>query len=224
MSHGDAEDSLPRSRQSAMHGTYTRHGDAEDSLPRCDRRMQHQDAPSLRHQRDPREAPDAVDDDCGGRNAEEPSHSDARGQRAQQPPSSAAHDELDALDDALDDRLEKASEDQRPGFAQQHAGTSLQCHPQGDHHASGQASRYERQLYHDDLVVNCDARDQLLIQRQEASNREAPVTERETVVQLEPKQHRRTYARMRNTHPRDHPDALAAVAAGDADEKLTRPP
>jgi hypothetical protein len=221
--HGDAEDSLPRSRQSAMHGTCTRHGDAEDSLPHCDRRMQHQNAPSLRHQRDPREAPDAVDDDCGGRNAEEPSHSEARGQRAQQPPSSAAHDELDALDDVLDDRLEKASEDQRPGFAQQQAGTSLQCHPQGDH-ASGVASRDERQLYHGDLLVNCDARNQVPIPRQEASNREASGSEHEIVVQREPRKPRRTYARMRNTHPRDHPDALAAAPPGDSDEERARPP
>jgi hypothetical protein len=265
-SHGDAEDSLPRPRQPAMHGTDTRHGDAEDSLPRCDHRMQHQDAPSLRHQRGPRAAPDAVDNDFGGRNAEEPSHSDARGQRAQQPPSSAAHDELDVLDDALDDSLEKASEDQRPGSAQfqargpraqqppssaahdefnvlddalddslekasedqrpgsaqQHAGTNLQCHPQGNH-ASGEASRNECRLDHDDLFVNCDARDQVPIQRHEASKREAPGSEREAMVPRNPKKPRRTYARMRNTHPRAPPDAFAAAATVDSDEKLARP-
>jgi hypothetical protein len=129
--YGDAEDSLPgkgaRNRHSG-HGdaedslsTRDRHsyGDAEDSLPH--RRMQHQDAPSSRHTADAQDDLDAVDQEPDHRHVEEPARSDARSQRAQQPPSSAAHDELDALDDALDDRLEKASEDQRPGSAQPHA-------------------------------------------------------------------------------------------------------
>jgi hypothetical protein len=118
-SYGDAEDSLPPRNRYGSHGdaedslsTRNRHNghrDAEDSLPGV-RRMQHQDAPRSRHTAD---AQDALDD----RNVEESAQLQARGPRAQQPPSSA-HDELDALDDALDDRLQKASEDQRPGSAQ----------------------------------------------------------------------------------------------------------
>jgi hypothetical protein len=114
--HGDAEDSLPRA---ATRNRYGSHGDAEDSLP-GDRRKQ-QEAPSSRHTADAQDDLDAVDHEFGDRNVEEPAQPNTRGQRAQQPPSSAAHDELDALDDALDDSLEKASEDQRPGSAQPHA-------------------------------------------------------------------------------------------------------
>jgi hypothetical protein len=152
---GDAEDSLSmRSRHS--------YGDAEDSLPRCDRRKQ-QDAPSSRHTADAQDDLDAVDQEPDRRNVEEPARSDARSQRAQQPPSSAAHDELDALDDALDDDLDKASEDQRPGSAQpqhgqQRTGSSQQRHPEGAHDAtSGAVSRDERQPWpDDDPFVNRD--------------------------------------------------------------------
>jgi hypothetical protein len=114
MSHGDAEDLLPtRNRHNG-------HRDAEDSLPGA-RRMQHQDTPSARHTVDDEDALDAVAHDFDHRNVERSAQLDTRGQRAQQPPSSAAHDELDALDDALDDRLQKASEDQRPGSARSDA-------------------------------------------------------------------------------------------------------
>jgi hypothetical protein len=114
--HGDAEDSLPRA---ATRNRYGSHGDAEDSLP-GDRRKQ-QAAPSSRHTADAQDDRDAVDQEPDRGNVEETARSNARSQRAQHPPSSGAHDELNALDDALDDDLEKASEDQRPGSAQPHA-------------------------------------------------------------------------------------------------------
>src|SRR5690606_27667684 len=116
------------------------YGDAEDSLPRCDRRKQ-QDASSSRHTADAQDDLDTVEHELDDRNVEELARSDARSQRAQQPPSSAAHDEPDALDDALDDDLEKASEDQRPGSAQpqhgqQRTGSSTQYGPEGGHGAT----------------------------------------------------------------------------------------
>jgi hypothetical protein len=176
--YGDAEDSLPgkgaRNRHSG-HGdaedslsTRNRHsdGDAEDSLPHCDRRKQ-QDAPSSRHTADAQDDLDAVDQEPDRGNVEEPARSNARSQRAQQPPSSAAHDELDALDDALDDDLEKASEDQRPGSAQpqhgqQHTGSSTQYGPEVAHGAtSGADARHEGQRWpDDDPFVNRDTRHQ----------------------------------------------------------------
>ena len=129
-SHGDAEDSLPTATRhrdaedslpiTVMRNRQNGHRDAEDSLPGV-RRMQHQDAPSLRHTADVQGHLDAVDQELNHRNVEGSAQLDTRGQRAQQPPSSAAHDELDALDDALDDRLQKASEDQRPGSARSDA-------------------------------------------------------------------------------------------------------
>jgi hypothetical protein len=134
-SHGDAEDSLPtRSRHNG-------HGDAEDSLPRCDRRMQHEVAPSARHAADAQDDLGAVDHEFHGRTAEELVGLDARGRCAQQPPSSTAHDKREVLDDALDDSLEQASEDQRPGsaqprHAQRHTGSSPQRHADGGHDAA----------------------------------------------------------------------------------------
>jgi hypothetical protein len=162
--------------------------------------MQHQDAPSARHTAD---AQDEFDD----RNVEESAQLDARGQRAQQPPSSAAHDELDALDDALDDRLQKASEDQRPGSAQpQHASqrtnSSSQHHAEGGHDAaSNQAARDERQPWpDDDPFVNRDARDQAPAAAQGASQREASANAPATAVPPQPRQGRRIYVPGPNTH------------------------
>jgi hypothetical protein len=203
--YGDAEDSLPgkgaRNRHSG-HGdaedslsTRDRHsyGDAEDSLPH--RRMQHQDAPSSRHTADAQDDLDAVDQEPDRRNVEKPARSDARSQRAQQSPSSAAHDELDALDDALDDRLEKASEDQRPGSAQpqhgqQRTGSSTQCSPEGAHGAtSGADARHEGQPWpDDDPFVNRDTRHQ------------APAPGHEPVAAaVSPRQGRRIYVPGPNT-------------------------
>jgi hypothetical protein len=186
--HGDAEDSLStRSRYSD--------GDAEDSLPHCDRRMQ-QDAPSSRHTADAQDDLDAVDQALDRRNVEEPARSDARSQRAQQPPSSAAHDELDALDDALDDDLEKASEDQRPGSAQpqhgqQRTGSSQPRHTEGAHDAtSGAVSRDERQPWpDDDPFVNRDTR------HQEPASGHEPVAG----ASASPRQGRRIYVPGPNT-------------------------
>jgi len=134
------------------------------SVRRSDRRKQ-QDAPSSRHTVDAQDDLDAVEQAPDRRNVEEPARSDARSQRAQQPPSSAAHDEPDALDDALDDDLEKASEDQRPGSAQpqhgqQRTGSSTQYRPEGGHDAtSGADARHEGQPWpDDDPFVNRDTR------------------------------------------------------------------
>jgi hypothetical protein len=184
--HGDAEDSLSmRSRHS--------YGDAEDSLPGCDRRKQ-QDAPSSRHTADAQDDLDAVDQEPDRRNVEEPARSEARSQRAQQPPSSAAHDELDALDDALDDDLEKASEDQRPGSAQpqhghQRTGSSQPRHPEAAHDTtSGADARDERQPWpEDDPFVNRDTRHQ------------APAPGHEPVATASPRQGRRIYVPGPNT-------------------------
>jgi hypothetical protein len=202
--YGDAEDSLPgkgaRNRHSG-HGdaedslsTRDRHsyGDAEDSLPH--RRMQ-EDAPSSRHTSDAQDDLDAVDQEPDHRNVEEPARSDARSQRAQQPPSSAAHDELDALDDALDDSLEKASEDQRPGSAQprhgqQHTGSSTQSSPEGAHDAtSSPVSCDERQPWpDDDPFVN------------RATRHQAPTPGHEPVAAAtSPRQGRRIYVPGPNT-------------------------
>jgi hypothetical protein len=202
--HGDAEDSLPgkgaRNRHSG-HGdaedslsTRDRHsyGDAEDSLPH--RRMQHQVAPSSRHTADAQDDLDAVGQEPDHRKVEEPARSDARSQRAQQPPSSAAHDELDALDDALDDDLEKASEDQRPGsvqpqHGQQRTGSSQPRHPEGAHDATSDAdARDERQPWpEDDPFVNRDTRHQ------------GPAPGHEPVAAASPRQGRRIYVPGPNT-------------------------
>ena len=215
-SYGDAEDSLPPRNRYGSHGdaedslsTRTRHNghrDAEDSLPGV-RRMQHQDAPSTRHTADAQDDLDAVDHDFDDRNVEEPARPDARGQRAKQPPSSAAHDELDALDDALDDRLKKASEDQRPGSAQpQHApqrtSSSPQRHPEGGHDAaSDQPARDERQPWpDDDPFVNRDVRDQAPDSAQGASQREASANGPATAAPSQPRQGRRIYVPGPNTH------------------------
>ena len=211
-SYGDAEDSLPPRNRYGSHGdaedslsTRNRHNghrDAEDSLPGV-RRMQHQDAPSSRHAADAPDELDAVDHDIDNRNLEEPARPDARGQRAQQPPSSAAHDELDALDDALDDRLEKASEDQRPGSAQpQRTSSSPQRHPEGGHDAaSSEASRDQRQPWpDDDPFVNRDARDQAPAPAQGASQREASANGPAPAATPQPRQGRRIYVPGPNTH------------------------
>jgi hypothetical protein len=228
--YGDAEDSLPgkgaRNRHSG-HGdaedslsTRDRHsyGDAEDSLPH---RRKQQDAPSSRHTADAQDDLDAVDQEPDRRNIEEPARSDARSQRAQQPPSSAAHDELNALDDALDDDLEKASEDQRPGSAQpqhgqQRTGSSQQRHPEGGHDAtSGADARQEGQPWPEDApFVNRDTRHQ------------GPASGRELVAaaSASARQCRRTDMGMQNSHARDHPDTPASPAICDSNEKLARPP
>jgi hypothetical protein len=201
--HRDAEDSLPIA---ATRNRHNGHRDAEDSLPGvC--RMQHQDAPSSRHTADAPDDLDAVGQEFDRRNVEEPARSDARGQRAQQPPSSAAHDELDALDDALDDRLAKASEDQRPGSAQpphapQRTSSSTQRHPEGGHDAaSGEVSRDERQPWpDDDPFVNRDVRDQAPASAQGASQREASANGPAPAAPSQPRQGRRIYVPGPNTH------------------------
>ncbi len=215
-SYGDAEDSLPPRNRYGSHGdaedslsTRTRHNghrDAEDSLPGV-RRMQHQDAPSSRHTAGAQDALDAVNHDFDDRNVEESAQLDARGQRAKQPPSSAAHDELDALDDALDDRLQKASEDQRPGSAQpqhspQRTSSSPQRHPEGGHDAaSDQPARDERQPWpDDDPFVNRDVRDQAPASAQGASQREASANGPATAAPSQPRQGRRIYVPGPNTH------------------------
>jgi hypothetical protein len=231
--YGDAEDSLPgkgaRNRHSGQGdaedslSTRDRHsyGDAEDSLPHCDRRMQHEVAPSSRHTADAQDDLDAVDHELDRRNVEEPSRSDARSQRAQQPPSSAAHDELDALDDALDDRLEKASEDQRPGSAQpqngpQHTGSSTQYSAEGAHDAtSGADARQEGQPWPDgDPFVNRDL----------CCKAPAPGHEPAAAASASARQGRRTDMGMQNSHARDHPDMPASPAICDSNDKLARPP
>jgi hypothetical protein len=214
---GDAEDSLPtRVRPSQGDAedslsTRNRHsdGDAEDSLPHCDRRMQHEVAPSSRHMADAQDALDAVDQEPDRRNVEEPARSDARSQRAQQPPSSAAHDELDALDDALDDSLEKASEDQRPGSAQpqhgpQRTGSSSQRHPEGGHDAaSGEDARHEGQpAPDDDPPVNRGMRHQV------PSSGHHPAA----APSASPCPCRRAGMGMQNSRARNHPAPPAAPA------------
>jgi hypothetical protein len=177
--------------------------------------MQHQDAPSSRHTADAQDDLDAVDQEPDRRNVEEPARSDAHRQRAQQPPSSAAHDELDALDDALDDDLEKASEDQRPGsmqpqHGQQHTGSNPQRHPAGNHDAaSGALSRDERQAGpDDDPFVNRDTRHQA-----------RPPGHEPTAAATSPRQGRRIYVPGPNTHAHERQDALDAKAGRASDEE-----
>jgi hypothetical protein len=212
-SQGDAEDSLStRNRHS--------YGDAEDSLPHCDRRMQHEVAPSSRHMADTQDDLDAVDQELDRRNVEKPARSDARSQRAQQPPSSAAHDERDALDDALDDDLDEASEDQRPGsvqpqHGQQHTGSSTQYSPEGAHDAtSGAVPHDERQPRpDDDPFVNRDTR------HQASAVRHVP----EAAASASPRPRRRTDTRVQNSDARNRPDMLARLSIRGSAEKLAQP-
>jgi hypothetical protein len=183
--------------------------------------MQHEVAPSSRHLADAQDDLDAVDQALDRSNVEEPARSDARSQRAQQPPSSAAHGELDVLDDALDDSLKKASEDQRPGSAQpqhgpQRTGSSSQRHPEGGHDAtSGEDARHEGQPGpDDDPPVNRDTRHQV------PSSGHEPAVE----ASASPWPCRCAGMSMQNGHARDHPATPAAPAICDSNEKLARPP
>jgi hypothetical protein len=222
MSHGDAEDSRPND---AKRNGHDGHGDAEDSLPTTTRskHVSQRDAEDSLPER-PRAT--ALDDDLDKASEDQrpgSARSDARDQRAQQPPSSAAHDELDALDDALDDDLDKASEDQRPGSAQpqhgqQRTGSSTQYGPEGAHGAtSGADARHEGQPWpDDDPFVNRDT-----CHQGAASGRELVAA-----ASASARQCRRTDMGMQNSHARDHPDTPAAPAICDPNghRAAARPP
>jgi hypothetical protein len=122
------------------------------------------------------------------------------------------------LDDALDDSLEQASEDQRPcsaqpQHAQRHTGSSPQYSPEGAHGAtSGADARHEGQPWPE--FVNRDTRHQ----------GGAPGHEPVAAASTRARQCRRTDMGMQNSHPRDHPDTPASPAICDSNEKLARPP